>query len=66
MIAFLIYIFVLWLLWRWLCRSMATYVEIAPPPPPPVTITINVYIKDVHVTAGRIAPEKQKPRPSFD
>jgi len=56
MIAFLIYVFLLWLLWRWLCRSTATYVEIAPPP---VTYTINVYIKDAHVhTDRRIAPEK--------
>jgi hypothetical protein len=31
MIAFLISIFVLWLVWQWLCRS--TYVEIAPRPP---------------------------------
>jgi hypothetical protein len=34
MIAFLISVFVLWLAWRWLCRSTAsTYVEIAPPAP---------------------------------
>jgi hypothetical protein len=30
MIAFLISIFVLWLCWRWLCRSTSSYVEIAP------------------------------------
>ena len=30
MIAFLIGVFVFWLVWRWLCRSTATYVEIAP------------------------------------
>lgn len=58
MIAFLFYLFVMWLLYRWLCRSTASsYVEIAPPPPPPTTITINVYVKDMHVHAERrIAP----------
>lgn len=43
MIAFLIGVLVLWLVWRWAFRSMASsYVEIAPPPP--TTITINVYV----------------------
>jgi hypothetical protein len=43
MIAFLIYVFVLWLAWRWLCRWTETQVvEIAPPAP--TTVTINVYI----------------------
>lgn len=55
MIAFLIGCFVLWLLWRWMCRS-TTYVEIAPPPPS-VTYTINIYVKELHVDR-RIAPEK--------
>lgn len=56
MIAFLISVFVLWLVWRWVFRSMATQV-VGIAPPAPVTITINVYVKDLHVHAERrIAP----------
>ena len=51
MITFLFYVLLLWLAWRWLCRSLA-YVETVPPPPPamPVTIvtpsiTIHVHVK---------------------
>ena len=48
MITFLIGVFVLWLIWRWLSRP--TYVEIVPPPPAvvvlaPGPITIHVYIQ---------------------
>lgn len=51
MIAFLITIVVFWLVWRWVFRSMATHVEIAPPAP--TTITINVLVKDMHVHTER-------------
>jgi hypothetical protein len=55
MIAFLFYIFVLWLLWRWLSRSFeTTIVELSQPPPP---IVIQIKIDTVHVHA-RIAPPK--------
>jgi hypothetical protein len=52
MIAILIYIFVLRLVWRWLCRSTATYVEIAPlPPSMPVTILTPSIVIHVHLAA---------------
>ena len=47
MITFLIGVFVLWLVWRSLTRSL--YVEIAPPPPSmPVTIltpSITIHVR---------------------
>lgn len=52
MIAFLISILVMWLVCRWLFRSIPM-VEIAPPPPS--TIVIQIKIDTVHLN-GRIAP----------
>jgi hypothetical protein len=52
MIAFLISVFVLWLVWRWAFRWIASQdIQIAPPAP--TTITINVLVKDVHVNVER-------------
>jgi hypothetical protein len=53
MIAFMIGVFVLWLIWRWLCRS--TYVEIAPPPPTTVNVLTPSIVIHVYLPNGRIA-----------
>ena len=50
MIEFIILAIILWLVWRWAFRSMATHVVEIAPPPPAITvhtpsITINVLIK---------------------
>jgi hypothetical protein len=46
MIAFMIGVFVLWLIWRWLCRSTSSYVEIAPPAP----TTVNVLTPSIVIS----------------
>ena len=50
MIAFLIYVVVLWLVWRWLCRS--THVVAVEPPPPAVTVLTPSITVHVHISRG--------------
>ena len=52
MIAFLIYVLLLWLAWRLLCRWTASqYVEIAPPAPTTVNVLTPSITIHVHVDA---------------
>jgi hypothetical protein len=52
MIALLLYLFVGWLIWRWLSRT--TYVEIAPPPSAmPVTIVTPSIVIHIQANAPR-------------
>jgi hypothetical protein len=48
MITFLIGVFVLWIVWRWLSRPMPV-VEIAPPPPAVTVYTPSIVIH-VHLS----------------
>ena len=50
MIAFLICIFVLWLIWRWLTRLPPVLIE---PPPPAVTVFTPSIVVHVHLTRRR-------------
>jgi hypothetical protein len=58
-IAFLIYLFVLWLAWRLLCRWTSSHdVQIAPAPPTQVavftpSITIHVHLDRATIAAAR-------------
>jgi hypothetical protein len=47
MIAFLIGVFVLWLIWRWLSRPI--YAEIAPPAPTTVNVLTPSIVIHVHL-----------------
>jgi hypothetical protein len=51
MIAFLIYVLLLWLAWRWLCRSTTSYVEIAPQAPTTVNVVTPSIVIHVHLAA---------------